>query len=128
MLQLTLPFPTMKKTAAISGSPFSPSFLIPIFFLFLSLPVNADDGWWETDSPVVKRANERISLLKTEYGEISAVDFNDGPRFGPYHLQFITLEPNSLFLPVLLHADMVFYTHTGICSLSLKKDVTKNEI
>ncbi|KAL2498450.1 RmlC-like cupins superfamily protein [Abeliophyllum distichum] len=35
-----------------------------------------------------------------------------------YHLQFITLEPNSLFLPVLLHADMVFYVHTGSGRLS----------
>uniref|UniRef100_A0A9I9CSJ7 Cupin type-1 domain-containing protein n=1 Tax=Cucumis melo TaxID=3656 RepID=A0A9I9CSJ7_CUCME len=105
----------MKKPTAISvsGSPFSLSFLISIFFLFFSLPAYADDGWWEGDSPVVKRANERIQLLKTEYGDISAVDFDDGSRFGPYHLQFITLEPNSLFLPVLLHSDMVFYIHTG---------------
>ncbi|XP_038882657.1 vicilin-like seed storage protein At2g18540 [Benincasa hispida] len=118
----------MKKCTAISGSPSSPSFLISILFLFLSLPTNADDGWWETDSPVVKRANERIPLLKTEYGEISTVDFADGSRFGHYHLQFITLEPNSLFLPVLLHADMVFYTHTGSGRLSWFDDDDLREV
>lgn len=76
---------------------------------------------------MVKRANERIQLLKTEYGDISAVDFDDGSRFGPYHLQFITLEPNSLFLPVLLHSDMVFYIHTGICFV-VEKLEKQNEI
>ena len=104
----------MKKSTVISGSPFSLSFLFTVFFLFVSLPSNADDKWWEAACPVVKRANERKSLLKTEYGEISAVDLYDASQFGPYHLQFITMEPNSLFLPVLLHADMVLYMHTGM--------------
>ncbi|KAF5736054.1 globulin-1 S allele [Tripterygium wilfordii] len=48
----------------------------------------------------------------TEDGEISAVDISVENR-GPYHLQFITLAPNSLLLPVLLHADMVFYVQKG---------------
>lgn len=71
---------------------------------------------------LVKR-DQRRALVVTEYGEISSIDISDGHR-GPYHIQFITLEPNSLFLPVLLHADMVFYVHTGaliilfICLLS----------
>ena len=78
---------------------------------------------------MVKRANERIPILKTEYGEISAVDFDDGTRFGRYHLQFITLEPNSLFLPVLLHSDMVFYVHTGmVYALFVEKLEKQNEI
>lgn len=55
---------------------------------------------------------KRRTLTVTDYGQISAVDFSDGYR-GPYQLQFITLEPNSLFLPVLLQTDMVFYVHTG---------------
>uniref|UniRef100_A0A0A0KGF2 PreproMP73 n=1 Tax=Cucumis sativus TaxID=3659 RepID=A0A0A0KGF2_CUCSA len=120
----------MKKHSAVSvsGSSFSPSILIPIFFLFLSLPAYADDGWWEGDTPVVKRANERIPILKTEYGEISAVDFDDGTRFGRYHLQFITLEPNSLFLPVLLHSDMVFYVHTGSGRLNWFDDNDLKEV
>ncbi|XP_021301198.1 vicilin-like seed storage protein At2g18540 [Herrania umbratica] len=68
--------------------------------------------------------HERTPLIGTEYGEISAVKFTDGTR-GPYHLQFITLEPSSLFLPVLLHAEMVFYVHTGSGTLSWTDD---NEI
>ncbi|XVE82660.1 hypothetical protein DITRI_Ditri16bG0023900 [Diplodiscus trichospermus] len=65
--------------------------------------------------------HERKPLIVTEYGEISAVKVSDGTR-GPYHLQFITLEPNSLFLPVLLHADMVFYVQTGSGILSWTDD------
>nr|BAB78478.1 preproMP73 [Cucurbita maxima] len=117
----------MKKCTAISGSPFSLSFLFTVFFLFLSLPSNADDKWWEAACPV-KRANERKSLLKTEYGEISAVDLHDASQFGPYHLQFITMEPNSLFLPVLLHADMVLYMHTGSGRLNWFDDDDLREV
>ncbi|KAG6603989.1 Vicilin-like seed storage protein, partial [Cucurbita argyrosperma subsp. sororia] len=118
----------MKKSTAISGSPFSLSFLFTVFFLFVSLPSNADDKWWEGACPVVKRANERRSLLKTEYGEISAVDLHDASQFGPYHLQFITMEPNSLFLPVLLHADMVLYMHTGSGRLNWFDDDDLREV
>ncbi|KAE9466951.1 hypothetical protein C3L33_01148, partial [Rhododendron williamsianum] len=57
------------------------------------------------------RKDERESLVSTEYGEISAVEISDigstrRRRRGRYQLQFITLEPNALFLPVLLHRDM----------------------
>ncbi|XP_009590474.1 vicilin-like seed storage protein At2g18540 [Nicotiana tomentosiformis] len=61
--------------------------------------------------PLVKRG-ERKLVVSTENGEVSSVRVADGIT-GSYHLQFITLEPNSLFLPVVLHADMVFYVHTG---------------
>lgn len=62
--------------------------------------------------PLVKRG-ERKLVVSTENGEVSSVRVADGIT-GSYHLQFITLEPNSLFLPVVLHADMVFYVHTGM--------------
>ncbi|KAF9682302.1 hypothetical protein SADUNF_Sadunf05G0094700 [Salix dunnii] len=62
--------------------------------------------------PYVVEREHRRSLVVTEYGEISSAEISAGTK-GPYHIQFITLEPNSLFLPVLLHADMVFYVHTG---------------
>ncbi|KAJ8486522.1 hypothetical protein OPV22_019007 [Ensete ventricosum] len=65
----------------------------------------------EWPSPVVTRESRR-TLVLTESGMITAVDVHDGYG-GSYHLQFITLEPGSLFLPVLLHTDMVFYVHTG---------------
>ncbi|KAI9165964.1 hypothetical protein LWI28_023794 [Acer negundo] len=66
---------------------------------------------------MVKR-EQRKSLIRTEFGQISAVQISDGPSTGPYHLQFITLEPNSLFLPVLLNAGMVFYVRSGRGRLS----------
>lgn len=65
------------------------------------------------------KKEERIPVVATEFGEISAIDIDDGTGTGTgtgtqnYHIQFITLEPNSVFLPVLLHADMVFYVQTG---------------
>ncbi|CAL9755978.1 unnamed protein product [Musa acuminata subsp. burmannicoides] len=65
----------------------------------------------EWPSPVVTRESRR-TLVSTESGRITAVDVHDGYG-GSYHLQFVTLEPGSLFLPVLLHTDMVFYVHTG---------------
>ncbi|KAG8641311.1 hypothetical protein MANES_13G137200v8 [Manihot esculenta] len=71
--------------------------------------------------PCMVKKENRKSLMVTEYGEISAVDISSGTR-GPYHLQFMTLEPNSLFLPVLLHADMVFYVKTGSGKLSWADD------
>ncbi|XP_021717850.1 vicilin-like seed storage protein At2g18540 [Chenopodium quinoa] len=66
------------------------------------------------------KKEERIPVVATEFGEISAVDVDDGSGTGrhSYHIQFITLEPNALFLPVLLHADMVFYVKTGSGKIS----------
>ncbi|CAI8588729.1 unnamed protein product [Vicia faba] len=62
--------------------------------------------------PVVQRDQRKI-LFNSEDGKISATNVKDGQNTPPYHLQFFTLEPNSVFLPVLLHAAMVFYVHTG---------------
>lgn len=86
-----------------------------LLLLFLSLPLLLHAGAFSEDVSgvgCVVTKEERRSLVVTEYGEVSATEVSDGIR-GLYHLQFITLEPNSLFLPVLLHADMVFYVHTG---------------
>lgn len=76
---------------------------------------SVSSGSTGTVGKLVKK-EERIPVVATEYGEISAVDIDDGTGTGRhnYHLQFITLEPNSIFLPVLLNADMVFYVQTGI--------------
>ncbi|XP_073018985.1 vicilin-like seed storage protein At4g36700 [Primulina eburnea] len=73
-------------------------------------------GGWGS-GPLVKREDRR-SLVSTEYGEISDVRIRDDVNGGSYLLQFFTLEPNSLFLPVILHADMVFYVHSGRGQLS----------
>ncbi|KAL0449974.1 UNVERIFIED_CONTAM: Vicilin-like seed storage protein [Sesamum latifolium] len=75
--------------------------------------------------PLVKR-EERRAVVSTEFGQISAVRVRDDVS-GSHLLHFITLEPNSLFLPVVLHADMVFYVHTGSGRLSwTEEDDLKN--
>lgn len=103
-----------------SNPPF-PLALFIFFFSLLSLAAafsssakalkNDEDVSGSAAGFLVKK-DQRRSLVETEYGEISSIDVTDGRR-GPYHVQFITMEPNSLFLPVLLHSDMVFYVHTG---------------
>ncbi|XP_042383073.1 vicilin-like seed storage protein At2g18540 [Zingiber officinale] len=60
---------------------------------------------------LVAKENRQILAL-SESGKITAIDVHDG--YGDaYHLQFITMEPGSIFLPVLLRTDMAFYVHTG---------------
>ncbi|KAA8531833.1 hypothetical protein F0562_006450 [Nyssa sinensis] len=101
----------MLKKAVILLLPF---LVLSFYFLISSVTVHAT-GLKEDDVPIVGpvvKKDQRKSLVSTEYGKISAVDICDGES-GSYHLQFITLEPNALFLPVLLHTDMVFYVHTG---------------
>ncbi|KAK3033833.1 hypothetical protein RJ639_034251 [Escallonia herrerae] len=110
----------MMKSAKVS--PFSFRVLLFLYFVIVSAPVakstacGVGGGDGEDVScvapPVVKKS-ERRSLASSEYGEITAAKVGDGTKGGSYHLQFITLEPNALFLPVLLHADMVFFVQTG---------------
>ncbi|XP_059640929.1 vicilin-like seed storage protein At2g18540 [Cornus florida] len=104
----------MSKIAMLRPFP-----ILIFLFCFLVITLNAtalDDEDVPFMGPLVKKQHRR-SLVSTEYGEISAVEISDGVR-GSYHLQFITLEPNALFLPVILHADMVFYVHSGSGRLS----------
>ncbi|KAK7406656.1 hypothetical protein VNO78_08285 [Psophocarpus tetragonolobus] len=105
------------------SSPLSWVFLT--FFLTISLcGVNAlseDHHAKPHVGPVVEK-NQRRTLLVTEFGEVTAIDIKEGQKELPYHLQFITLDPNSLFLPVLLHADMVFYVQTGSGKLTQAHD------
>ncbi|KAI9088918.1 hypothetical protein K1719_029197 [Acacia pycnantha] len=102
----------MKRQITLLASPFS--FLW--FFLFLTLPLHGkasstENVTKEEESPVMGKS-EWIRITSSEYGHVSAIDVKDGPR-SPFHLQFFTLKPNSLFLPVLLHADMLFYVYSG---------------
>ncbi|XXG52637.1 hypothetical protein AAC387_Pa03g0912 [Persea americana] len=91
-----------------------PSLCACLLILFLvwdpsiAIALKSDDGF-NLHTLITKE--QRRTFASTDFGEISAVDV-DG-HGGPYHLQFITMEPNSLFLPVLLQADMVFYVDTG---------------
>lgn len=110
----------MLNNKSSNQQPFPFTFFI-LLFIGLSLPaakaiLSNEEQYGSGASAaaagsLVKR-DQRRALVVTEYGEISSIDISDGHR-GPYHIQFITLEPNSLFLPVLLHADIVFYVHTG---------------
>ncbi|KAL3739620.1 hypothetical protein ACJRO7_020953 [Eucalyptus globulus] len=52
------------------------------------------------------------ALLAGGSGVRDRDDVTDGAG-GVYHLRFVTLKPNALFLPVLLRSDMVLYVHTG---------------
>ncbi|XP_076897846.1 vicilin-like seed storage protein At2g18540 [Bidens hawaiensis] len=69
-----------------------------------------------SDGPTV-RQDERWPLVSSEFGENSAVKISDGKN-GCYYLQFITLNPRSLFLPVYLHSQMVLYVNSGNGTLS----------
>ncbi|KAM7263796.1 hypothetical protein ACFE04_001479 [Oxalis oulophora] len=94
-------------------------YFISLIVLFLCLINNVNGGGNEG---FVKK-NQRWSLFETEFGDVSVVNVSVGraPVTGVemlYHVQFFTLEPNALFLPVLLHSDMVFYVHSGSGSLS----------
>ncbi|KAG6505424.1 hypothetical protein ZIOFF_037780 [Zingiber officinale] len=63
-------------------------------------------------APLLVTKESRRAVVSTDAGSITSVDVNHESR-GRYHLEFITMEPSSLFLPVLLHADMLFYVHSG---------------
>ncbi|KAF5193764.1 Vicilin-like seed storage protein [Thalictrum thalictroides] len=106
------------------------SFFLLLEVLFISNCVIATTNLEKDVSKVVGplvQKEKRHAIAHTEYGQISAVEISDGIK-GPYQLQFITLEPNSLFLPVLLHADMVFYVQTGSGSFSWVDDSERNQI
>lgn len=87
-----------------------------IVVLILSENVSSSSAEWKEQSleglvgALVKKY-ERSTIVSTEYGDVSEAVVTDGN--GPFQLHFITLDPNSLFLPVLLHYDMVFYVQTG---------------
>ncbi|KAI5439001.1 hypothetical protein KIW84_024656 [Lathyrus oleraceus] len=106
----------METRKTLSPSPFST--LLIFFLIAISLceikALSSEEHSTEKAhrGPVVQRDQRKI-LFDTEDGEISATNVKDGQNTPHYHLQFFTLEPNSVFLPVLLHAAMVFYVHTG---------------
>nr|XP_043639109.1 vicilin-like seed storage protein At2g18540 [Erigeron canadensis] len=106
--------------------------LFPNFYLTAALHGGGQGGGGLFPVPAGKhgtvvKKEQRWSVVTAEDGEISSVKVSDGKN-GFYHLQFITMEPNSLFLPVHLHSDMVFYVDSGNGTLSwvdLEKDEDK---
>lgn len=83
-------------------------FLATLLFL-VSLSC-ADEGL-RASGPVVKR-EQRQTIFANEYGEITAARVNENVNES-YLLQSFTLQPNALLLPVILHADMIFYVNAG---------------
>ncbi|KAL7614802.1 hypothetical protein Lser_V15G07285 [Lactuca serriola] len=69
-----------------------------------------------SDGPTVRK-EERWPLESSEFGEVSGVKISDGEN-GCYHLHFITMDANSLFLPVHLYSQMVFYVNSGSGTLN----------
>ncbi|KAF7041425.1 hypothetical protein CFC21_051222, partial [Triticum aestivum] len=60
---------------------------------------------------VVEKERRRV-VAEGEAGTVTATDVADAAGT-VYRLQFITMDPGALFLPVQLHADAVFYVHSG---------------
>ncbi|KAL6645035.1 hypothetical protein ACP70R_016643 [Stipagrostis hirtigluma subsp. patula] len=60
---------------------------------------------------VVEKERRRV-VVASDAGTVTAVDVADAAG-AAYRLHFITMDPGALFLPVQLHADMVFYVHSG---------------
>ncbi|CAL4929604.1 unnamed protein product [Urochloa decumbens] len=60
---------------------------------------------------VVEKERRRV-VADAEAGTVTAVDVADAVGTA-YRLHFIAMDPGALFLPVQLHADMVFYVHSG---------------
>jgi len=60
----------------------------------------------------VVEKERRRAVAESEAGSVTAVDVADAAGTA-YRLHFITMDPGALFLPVQLHADMMFYVHSG---------------
>ncbi|KAL3533523.1 hypothetical protein ACH5RR_007044 [Cinchona calisaya] len=112
----------MSTKKLLVPSKISPTLCI-VLCLILFLHVTASENQ-DVPGHLVKR-DERQSIISTEFGEVLGANVYDGNE--TFRLQFITLEPNSLFLPVLLHQDMVFYVHTGSGKLMSYRDEYKKE-
>ncbi|XP_027178581.1 vicilin-like seed storage protein At2g18540 [Coffea eugenioides] len=89
--------------------------------LFLCVHATAgEDGQIAPGAGHLVKKGERQPIISTEFGEVSGVRVSDGNE--TFNIHLITLEPNSLFLPVMLHQDMVFYVHTGSGNLSYRDE------
>ncbi|KAK9678245.1 hypothetical protein RND81_11G198500 [Saponaria officinalis] len=93
-------------------------FNLVIFAVCLHLLMNDVVGSLHYEGARVVKRDDRTSVFESEFGSISTVDIDDGTGRRTHHFQFIDMEPNSLFLPVLLHADMILYVKSGSGVLS----------
>ncbi|PKU76621.1 Vicilin-like antimicrobial peptides 2-2 [Dendrobium catenatum] len=99
--------------------------LVFVTFILGTLHFLATGAAGQSQGLLATKENRR-SVVYTEAGEITALDVSNGQKdFGSYHMEFFTLDTRSLLLPVLLHADMVFYVHTGRGTISW---IDKNKV
>ncbi|KAL1215510.1 Vicilin-like seed storage protein [Cardamine amara subsp. amara] len=75
------------------------------------VPVQSCCGF---SSPLLIKKDQWKPIFETNFGHISTVQIGDGcGGMGPYKIHSITLQPNMLLLPLLLHSDMVFFVESG---------------
>ncbi|KAJ0251114.1 Vicilin-like seed storage protein [Hirschfeldia incana] len=81
-------------------------------------------------APLLVKKDQWQPIFSTKFGEISTVQIGDGcGGMGPYKIHSITLEPNALLLPLLLHSDMVFFVDSGSGILNwVEQEATSTEI
>lgn len=86
-----------------------------VLSLLVSAAAAAHGTKWKTGAAVggqvVEKERRRV-VAESEAGTVTATDVADAAGT-VYRLQFITMDPGALFLPVQLHADAVFYVHSG---------------
>ncbi|XP_009138441.2 vicilin-like seed storage protein At4g36700 [Brassica rapa] len=81
-------------------------------------------------SPLLIKKDQWKPIFGTQFGQISTVQIGEGcGGMGPYKIHSITLEPNALLLPLLLHSDMVFFVESGSGILNwVEAEATSSEI
>ncbi|VVB10016.1 unnamed protein product [Arabis nemorensis] len=81
-------------------------------------------------SPLLIKKDQWKPIFTTKLGHISTVQIGDGcGGMGPYKIHSITLEPNTLLLPLLLHSDMVFFVDSGSGILNwVDEEATSSQI
>ncbi|EOA19107.1 hypothetical protein CARUB_v10007775mg [Capsella rubella] len=81
-------------------------------------------------SPLLIKKDQWKPIFTSKFGQISTVQIGDGcGGMGPYTIHSITLEPNMLLLPLLLHSDMVFFVDSGSGILNwVEEEATSTEI
>ncbi|KAF8101573.1 hypothetical protein N665_0204s0067 [Sinapis alba] len=81
-------------------------------------------------SPLLIKKDQWKPIFETKFGQISTVQIGEGcGGMGPYKIHSITLEPNALLLPLLLHSDMVFFVDSGSGILNwVEAEATSSEI
>uniref|UniRef100_A0A0D9VQR9 Cupin type-1 domain-containing protein n=1 Tax=Leersia perrieri TaxID=77586 RepID=A0A0D9VQR9_9ORYZ len=90
-----------------------------VLLLAVSVAAASREKWWQGGAEAsgggggqLVRKEWRRVVSASDAGLVTAVDVADAAG-SVYRLHFITMSPGTLFLPVQLHADMVFYVHSG---------------